>query len=239
MNKTKYLRITFLLMLFICLLSINAFADRGVFNAKVTPDETFINTPTIITVTAEVGAENLYISSVAAYEVDAMGKPKSYLCRMYDDGTHGDETEADTVFTCQFNVNKPAKINIYVRITAAYSGDRNRYLSPVMSVKIFEPLPNNAPAQHATTLNSTKQNFTNYLSTMDVESAKQKALQDVLNDSAVSDAKLIGNTISVKFKDGTWGIIILDDPTVPSEGSGSALPPNTLPDDAQYPGNEQ
>jgi transposase-like protein len=35
---------------------------------------------------------------------------------MYDDGTHGDATEADTIFTMQFTVNEPVKSTIYVRV---------------------------------------------------------------------------------------------------------------------------
>ena len=52
-----------------------AYADKGVFNAKVSPDETFTNTATSIKISAEVGSENLYISSVTAYQTTQDGKP--------------------------------------------------------------------------------------------------------------------------------------------------------------------
>jgi len=231
LNFRRFVLAIFLVAIFVG----TAFADKGVFNAKVTPDETFVNEPTTVTVTAEIGSENLYISSVRAYKTTADGKPIALLGQMYDDGTHGDATEADTIFTMQFTVNEPVKSTIYVRVTAAYRRERNRYLSPVMKINIFEHLAPGAPAEHANTLHNVKQNFNSYLTTMTPEDAKQKVLEDILNDPSVSDATLSGNTISVQFTDGTWGMITLEDPDVPSQGSGSALPPNTLPENSQYP----
>ncbi|WDN90903.1 hypothetical protein BuS5_03874 [Desulfosarcina sp. BuS5] len=233
-NFRRFFLAIFLVVIFVG----SAFADKGVFNAKVTPDEAFVNEPTTVTVTAEIGSENLYISSVRAYKTTADGKPIAFLGQMYDDGTHGDAIEADTIFTMQFTVNEPVKSTIYVRVTAAYRRDRNRYLSPVMKINIFEHLAPDAPAEHANTLNNVKQNFNSYLTTMTPEDAKQKALEDVLNDPYVSDATLSGNTISVQFTDGTWGMITLEDPDVPSEGAGNAIPPNELPSNAKYPGND-
>lgn len=237
--KILNLRRFFLAIFIVIIFAGVALADKGVFNAKVIPDETFVNEPTTVTVTAEIGSENLYISSVRAYKTTADGRPIALLGQMYDDGTHGDATESDTIFTTQFTVNEPIETIIYVRVTAAYRRDRNRYLSPVMKINIFDHLAPDAPAEHANTLNNVKQNFNSYLATMSPEAAKAKALEDVLNDPSVSDATLSGNNISVQFTDGTWGMITLEDPNVPSEGAGSAIPPNQLPSDAKYPGNDK
>ena len=59
MKKIKILGIV-LSSIFIVYAS--ALADKGVFNAKISPNETFIDTPTTVKITAEVGSENLYIS---------------------------------------------------------------------------------------------------------------------------------------------------------------------------------
>ena len=237
MIKKKYLRATFILIFILCLFSINAFADKGVFNAKVTPDETFINTPTTITVTAEVGAENLYISSVAAYEVDATGKPKAYLCRMYDDGTHGDETEADTVFTCQFNVNRPTESKIYAAVTAAYSRDRNRYLSPNIEINIYEPIPNETIDSAINELQYLEDSFNAYLSSYDIDTARQMTLQDALSNPSNTAAELCGENLCTIYENKIRGIAFLNDPNNPTDQGSINI--SALPDNIKNPGNNK
>jgi len=219
------------------LFSVNAFADRGVFNAKVIPDETSINTPTTITVTAEVGAENLYISSVAAYEVDAAGKPIAYLCRMYDDGTHGDETEADTVFTCQFSVYKPAATKTYVRVTAAYSRDRNRYLSSNMEINIYEPIPNETVNNAVSELQHIENNFSTYLNLYDVDTARQLVLQDALNNPSNTAAELCGDNLCTIYEDKIRGIAFLSDAINPTDQGSINV--SSLPANIKNPGNNK
>lgn len=236
--KVSNFKKCFLAIFFVIIFIGTAFADKGVFNAKVTPDETFVNEPTTITITAEIGAENLYISSVRAYKTTADGKPIAFLGQMYDDGTHGDAIDADTIFTTQFIVNEPIETTVYVRITAAYRRDRNRYLGPVMPIKIYKEISDNTPGEHADTLKTIKNNFTSYLLAMSPEDAKRRVLEDTLNDPSVADAELSGDSISVIFNDGLRGIIILRDPTTPSKGSGAAIPPNDLPDNAKFPQND-
>lgn len=237
MIKIKHLRATFILIFILCLFSINAFADKGVFNAKVTPDETFINTPTTITVTAEVGAENRYISSVAAYEVTAAGKPKAYLCRMYDDGTHGDETEADTVFTCQFSFNRPAEAKTYVRVTAAYSGDRNRYLSPSMEISIYEPISNETIDSAINELQYLEDSFNAYLSSYDIDTARQMTLQDALSNPSNTAAELCGENLCTIYEGKIRGIAFLGDPNNPTDQGPINI--SALPDNIKNPGNNK
>jgi hypothetical protein len=137
--------VTFFLVFSFLIVSENqAFADRGVFNAKITPNEINIYRDSPVTVTAEIGSNNLYISSIKLYKVTIAGKPMSVIDSLYDNGTHGDETESDTVFTTQFNLNSNMSEDKYcVQVTTAYQGDRNRYLSPVMCVDIIKSSPEN------------------------------------------------------------------------------------------------
>jgi len=183
----------------------SAFADKGVFSATASPQLFFTNTPTTVTVSAEIGAENLYISSVAAYKTTADGKPIAKLGQMYDDGSHGDARAADTIFTMQFDVNNNVEESIYVMVTAAYRGDRNRYLSQIMKIKVFNPLPVGTMEAITQELSVYQQNFYNYLQSMDIESARQQILSDVLANPNVSKAEMHENTISITFKNGLDG----------------------------------
>lgn len=213
-----------------------AYADKGVYNAKMSQNDALVGIPTNITFTAEIGADvnnPLITNSVTLYETTSDGRPIAIRGRMYDDGTHGDVTADDTIFSLQLTMNGSAEEVHYFRVSAAYTGLRNRYLSTVLTFNYYNQLAPTATAEHAHTLDTIKQNFQSYLSTMDVASAEQQALSDALNDPSVSNANLSGNTISVIFTDGTKGIVILSDPNRPSNGGGN-IPPNTLPSDAQY-----
>lgn len=239
MNKVKSIKIVLSALFFLCLISVKAFADKGVFQAKITPDETFTDTASTMTISAEIGAENLYISSVKAYQTTADGKPIKELGLMYDDGTHGDEREADTIFTTQFTVNEPAKTKLYVRVTAAYRGDRNRYLSPVMEINIYEPIPAGESEEVTRKIKTLEQNWYSYIATMDLPTAAQRILQDALADPAIARAGLSNNvTLWIEFKNGMRGIVQIYDQNNPTREGGSAVPTN-LPNDAKFPGNDK
>jgi len=230
----KRLTITALVCIFIFWAGI-AFADRGVFNAKVTPNETLTNTPTTIKVTAEIGSENLYISSVRAYQTSETGQPISQLCQMYDDGTHGDERPADTIFTCHVALNQSTESKFYVRVTAAYQGDRNRYLSPVLKVSIYEPMPEGAVEEIVSIVHNLEQNFNLYIQSVGIDTARQMALQDALNNPNVTSANLSGNTLAIVYRGRIRGIAFLNDPSVPTLQASIY----NLPQNSKTPGNNE
>ncbi len=217
----------------------NALADKGVFNPHLAPDEGFSDKETLVTVSAEIGAEDLHISSVSVYQTTPEGLPISRLGQMYDDGTHGDEREADTIFTTQFNVAEGFEGKMYVRVSAAYQRDRNRYLSPVMEITIYEPLPDNISVELSQEIQNIQNKFENYLISMSLKDASQKALQDALDNPDITSAELNGNIISIIYKNRIRGVIFLNDPSNPVKGSGSSVPPNTLPDNPKFPGNDK
>jgi len=211
--------------------------DNRVFNEKVSPDEFFTNEPSTTTISAEILSGNLLLSSVIAYRTDANGNLLYELGQMYDDGTHGDLREADTIFTAQFDVNEPAAQTIFVRVSATYLGEQNSYLSSVMQITIYDPLPEGASAEVAAILSRLEQNFFDYIESMDVPSAFQRVLDDALSDPAIAHAELSGNTMSITFTNGIRGVVIFNDPNNPTQSSGSAIP--ILPNNAKFPGSDK
>ncbi len=207
-----------------------AFADRGVFNAKVTPDEMLItDSPKNIKITAEIGSENFYISSVQVYRTTASGQPIGLLCKMYDDGTQGDEKAADTIFTGQFSLNQPTPESYYVRVTAVYRGYRNRYMSPVLEVKVYEPIPYQMFEDANETVQNLNQSFFDYLGqNMDLDSARQLVLQNARNNPDITEASLHGNTLFINYANRISCIALLDDPNIQTDG-GSALDIKAMP----------
>jgi len=211
--------------------------DNRVFNEKISPDEFFTNEPSTTTISAEILSGNLPLSSVIAYRTDANGNLLYKLGQMYDDGTHGDLREADTIFTAQFDVNEPAAQTIFVRVSATYLGEQNSYLSSVMQITIYDPLPEGASAEVAAVLSRLEQNFFDYIESMDIPSATQHVLDDALSDPAIAHAEQSGNTISITFTNGIRGVVILNDPNNPVNSPGSAIP--TLPNNAKFPGSDK
>ncbi len=233
-NFRRFFLAIFLIVIFVG----SAFADKGVFNAKVTPDEAFVNEPTTVTVTAEIGSENLYISSVRAYQVDENGRPISFLCQMYDDGTHGDKVEADTIFTCQFTLDKPVESTFYVRVTAAYRRDRNRYLSPQLKIQIYEPLPEDLVENMRKDLQELKDSFLSYLGNMSLQEARQKIYEKALSNPNIISVDIDGGDLSIIYKGHLSGWISLYDPENPVDGIGDSVPLN-LPENYKSPGSDK
>lgn len=200
------------LSLFISLLVLtgSAFAGMGIFNARITPNEFPIETQTMVKVTAEIGtdaANPLIGSSIALYETDETGKPIRQVEKMYDDGTHGDITASDTIFTTQFPVMQTTPIKKYFQVTAAYKGVRNRYLSKVIQMEIFEAIPVAVLESANATFASLQAAFNNYVKKMDVENARQLVYQDAKANPDITSAELHGEYLSVVYKGRVQGIV--------------------------------
>lgn len=230
----------------------NVLADRGVFNPTMTPDEILTNTNNTITITAEIGADAAnppIAGSIAVYETDSTGKPLRNVGQMYDDGTHGDATPTDTVFTMQFAVNSNIPAKQYFRVSAAYSGVRNRYLSPIMEFGAFPTLPVGLVDDATRAFQSLQHNFYQDAATLGFEAAKLKALADALVNPNIGpgNANLSGPNLSlmyvytdplIGFVFRIAGIVILVDTNIPTDAAGRSTPTN-LPANFKSPGNDK
>ena len=235
------LRVKFILGFAALVLWGGALADKGVFNPKITPIEAPTNTPTTVTITAEIGTDAAHPplqNSIIAYETDAAGKPIRPIGQLYDDGTHGDATPADTIFTIKFNVNDAAATKKFIRVTAAYSGIRNRYQSPVVQLEIFEPIPVSELESANVVFTSLQTSFDSYVQSMDIDSARQRVYQDAIGNPNITNAEIHEEYLSVVFKGRIQGIVEIGDPKYPIKGAGRSTPIN-LPDQYKNPGNDK
>ncbi len=230
----------------------NASAAMGVFNPQVTPDEILINTNNNIKVTAEIGTDAAHLliqSSVVLYETNATGQPKRSIGRMYDDGTHGDAIAADTIFTLQFTVNENTPINRYFRVTAAYTGVRNRYQSSLLEYVVYPPLPEALVPAVTSCVETLQTNFNSDVASIGLDVARQEALADALNNPNIGPghASLSGEILSLMYEYTDpltgytftiCGIVFLEDPNNTTDGAGRSVP-NNLPADYKGPGNDK
>jgi hypothetical protein len=236
----------------VSLFETSAYAAKGIFNANVSPSEALIATSTLMTITAEIAADvvnPLIVSSVVVYETTASGTPIAQLGRLYDDGTHGDAVAHDTIYTMQLVVNEPAPRTRYIRISAAYSGIRNRYLSPVIRTDVFAPLPANLVDAASATVQSIESSFFLNVNALGVDGARQQALTSALGNPNIGPNRvnLSGPNLSLVyhytdpntgFSFDIRGIAILSDPANPTDGPGRSTPAHPIPN-SKSPGNDK
>jgi len=100
----------------------------GPDSPAATPRLFYSGEPTQLTVTSVVPADPTLIpGTVTLLEVDSSGNQIAVLGQMYDDGTHGDATASDGMYTAQPTVNIPPpptgpSYRIYLAVQAKYSG---------------------------------------------------------------------------------------------------------------------
>jgi hypothetical protein len=204
--------------------TINIFG-RGVFNGKVAPDEVFVGSNQPVKITAEISGVGLYLSSAVLYQTTAQGQTITNLGPLYDDGTHSDILSGDTIFTAQIQLNPQQAGETYFRVSAAFQGDRNRYLSQVITNTAMNPLPQGAISNAAIALNLVVSNYSIYLTSNTVDQARQLALNDASNNPAVTSANLSDGVLCVVYQGGLHlmeplsdpnGLPVLSDPIYPS-----------------------
>lgn len=198
-------------------------AHVGVFKVTIQPIDTPINTATEVTVTAEIGTDPAHPplpASIMVYETDAAGKPIKAISQMYDDGTHGDVTAADTIFTTQFGVNDPVEKTRYYRVSAAYSGLRNRYLSSVVTFEVIDPIPLATLEEAQDTFVWLQSAFDGYVTTMDYDSAKQRVYEDAIGNPNITTAEFRGSYLYLLYQGRVPGGVSVADPSNPTQGGG-------------------
>jgi hypothetical protein len=112
---------------------------QGITAFTATPADAFVNTPTSITFRATIPANpNLITTSPNLQRL--VGNTWTNLSTMYDDGTHGDATAGDNVYSAQATVNESQLGSISFRSSAAYRGQLQRSFSNPLNVNIVPPL---------------------------------------------------------------------------------------------------
>ncbi len=231
----------------------DALADRGVFASRTAPEEVLIHTNKLVTVSAEIGGDPAHppvAGSMVVIETDSAGQPLRAVGLMYDDGTHGDETIADTVYTMQFALNSQRPETRYYRVSVAYSGIRNRYLSPVMRVDAYPELPASVAETAISVFMRLQSDFNSDVTSMGYAAASAKALGSAQADPNIGpdNVNLTGPNLSLMFVAADPatgyvfripGLVQLADPASDStDGAGRSTPGN-LPAQYKSPGNDR
>jgi hypothetical protein len=109
---------------------------------KIDPSGTDINQPAALTVTAQVGGDStLLATSVNLLRYNDQGVLVANLGRMYDDGTNGDSTPGDNVFTFLFTLSEAQPMMVILRASVAYRGLLRRVVSNPAAVFVRSTVP--------------------------------------------------------------------------------------------------
>ena len=141
----------FISQLFIiaCLLSVTAglaSAAQVIEWLGLDPGIIVVNQPNSITALAKVAIDSALIpSSVTLVRCDASGKALNNIGTLYDDGTHGDVSSGDNIFSSQMVFNETKTGTVYFKSSAAYKGTLKRVFSDVVALSIIS-----APTPEAT-----------------------------------------------------------------------------------------
>jgi hypothetical protein len=106
----------------------------------LTPPNIVYNTPTNVTVTIKIDAPTLNPTTVQLQRVDAQGNVLGTIRRLYDDATHGDQTEGDKVFTAAISLNEATVGKSYFRVSAGFRGKTTIVQSVSFAIDV-DPFP--------------------------------------------------------------------------------------------------
>ncbi|MCP4392892.1 MAG: hypothetical protein GY804_01270 [Alphaproteobacteria bacterium] len=202
-----------------CLISSPAIAGLELYNTKASPNETFINEETSITVSAEissgmVGNNHRFFQTAKVYQTTKDGDILTFIGDLHDDGKNGDKAH-DGIASLQFTINEATKGENYIQAIVTYEGTSKKFTSPIQTIKLFEPIPEGEIDRMQKAMKDVEQvNLNNIpsLPTMNVNKARNKALGYAKSYPIINSAELNEQHISIDYGVGIQGIIPLYNP---------------------------
>lgn len=108
----------------------------GVITA--TPDVVPAATPMTVNISIPITDATLVAGSVNLLRVGPAGTQPTILGQFYDDGTHGDSTAGDHLYTAQVAFNEPTVGQVQLQASAAFKGVLKRVLSPIYTISVWQ-----------------------------------------------------------------------------------------------------
>ena len=128
-------------ILYCCLsASIPLSAATAVSACAAYPDAIILNTPTVVTVKAQLGTgPDLLSNSVNVIRLNAQGVAIGIVGTLFDDGAHGDSIAGDGIFSGQFTFNEAQISFVNLAVTAAIRGSLLRIRSSTFTISVVQP----------------------------------------------------------------------------------------------------
>ncbi|WP_281560541.1 S8 family serine peptidase [Thalassomonas sp. RHCl1] len=146
-KRVRYHKVKFMLAFGLAVLTTApSYAVQRVESVVATPALVFVDTPTTVRFAARVAPDdNLIPASVRLLQVQEDGR-LAVAATMFDDGSNGDSTAGDLVFTTELDVLVSSPSVLRYRVSVAYRGTMRRTQSELVLVRtdlepFFSPTP--------------------------------------------------------------------------------------------------
>lgn len=216
---------------FLIALSSSAWAVQSVDWAQAEPNNALTNTPTTVTITAQIGVDpDLIPYSVYLIKYNETYRPVANLGRLYDDGTHGDSLQGDNIFTALITVNEPSPTTLNFRVSVAYRGTLRRVLSDFFSIDVVQ-LPSEEEFNQTLSINlDASDNLEVWSQQYGTDSARTMLVDYLRGQPDVQDAGISedGQTIWVIYENGLEAVLLANPPDTwgyPSSNKGIVCSP--------------
>ncbi len=210
LSKVPRFILIFLTTVFFVIFSHSVWAVQSVDWAKADPDGIFVNEPTTVTITAQVGVDPAFIpTSVYLIEYNQAYRPVANWGRLYDDGTHGDSLSGDNIFTTQIGINELSPTTINFKVSVAYRGTLRRVQSNFFSINVVQ-LPLEEDVNEILSTNQqASDNLETWFQQYGIDQAYEMIVDYLLNQPIVQDAGISegGQSVWIIYNNGLEGVL--------------------------------
>ena len=217
-------------ILYCCLsASIPLSAATAVSACAAYPDAIILNTPTVVTVKAQLGTgPDLLSNSVNVIRLNAQGVAIGIVGTLFDDGAHGDSIAGDGIFSGQFTFNEAQISFVNLAVTAAIRGSLLRIRSSTFTISVVQPQTD--ITEIAQTQTQAVALYDTLLAQSSAAAARNAVISSLLQQPSVALAQLSSDqhTITIQYKDGLRGAIMTAAPGT-SGGRTRPLKPRSFP----------
>jgi hypothetical protein len=203
---------------------------QSVGSPSVTPVAVYVQEPTLIRVVSRVAADPALIAnSVTLLRLNASGQGGANLGRMYDDGSHGDATAGDGIFTAEVSVVEPSTGTVAFAVTAAYRGQLLRVRSSPGLLPVVTRVSDAERQQVITVQSAGATLFNSRRAVVGDQSALIELVNFLRGRQGVQDVLVSSDNTSVNvvFTSGLQGVIATG--PVNTRGSGSRTAKTLIP----------
>jgi len=184
------------------------------------PDGIFVNEPTLVTITAQLGADpELIPTEVYLLRVDEQGNVIANLGRLYDDGTHGDELVGDGIFTTQYEFLEDTTGELLLKISASYSAPPTVGYSEVFTIDVVEHISDEDYLEAINMPDTVEQQYNELVAQYGEEEARNRTIDWLEQQPNIATAGISENGYGIwwVFESGILGGLVL----TPGDQKGS------------------
>lgn len=176
-------------------------SGKGVFQAKVSPDEVLIGGHTPVVVSAEIGTVR-EVQSVTLYHMVSAGLRDQSIppVLMHDDGLQGDARAHDTVFSVELPFVATAEGQERYEIEVIYTDGWVARSNQSLVLDVYQPIASEVLTSSAEFPSQVMSNYLQYRKTMSARDARERIFTEVKANPKVTAVTLDRINLSLVYQ---------------------------------------